>query len=98
MSKIVESRRFLGRTLGPLLKAGLPLIQNVLKSLVKIFLMPLGLTATALKKILNRDNKTDYFKQRHRRYHENGYTSWRYVVSKTVKSEADKKVDFLACC
>ena len=36
---------FLGRCLEPLLKTGLPLIGNVLKSLAKIVLIPLGLTA-----------------------------------------------------
>ena len=35
--------RFLGRLLGPLLKTGLPLMKNVLK----IVLIPLGLTAAA---------------------------------------------------
>ena len=36
---------FLGRLLGPLLKAGLPLIGNLLKPLAKSVLIPLGLTA-----------------------------------------------------
>ena len=35
------------RLLGPLLKTGLLLIRNVLKSLAKIVLAPLGLTAAA---------------------------------------------------
>ena len=33
LSKIVQSRRFLGRILGPLLKTGLPLMKNVTKPL-----------------------------------------------------------------
>ena len=33
LSKIVHSRRFLGRILGPLLKTGLPLMKNVTKPL-----------------------------------------------------------------
>ena len=37
----------LGRLLGPLLKTGLVLTGNVLKSLAKSVLIPLGLTATA---------------------------------------------------
>ena len=37
----------LGRVLGPLLKAGLPIIGNVLKLLAKSILIPLGLTATS---------------------------------------------------
>ena len=36
-----------GRLLGPLLKTGLPLIKNVIKSLAKNVLIPLGLTAAA---------------------------------------------------
>ena len=44
-SKMIQSGRFLGRLLGPLLKTGLPLIKNVIKPLVKSVLIPLGLTA-----------------------------------------------------
>ena len=40
-------RRFLSRLLGPSLKAGLPLIKNVLKPLTKSVLIPLGLTEAA---------------------------------------------------
>ena len=43
--KIRQSRGFLGRLLGPLLKTGLPLIGNVLKPLVKSILILLGLTS-----------------------------------------------------
>ena len=42
---MIQSGRFLGRLLGPLLKTGLPLRKNVLKPLAKSFLIPLGLTA-----------------------------------------------------
>ena len=45
--KIQQSGGFLGRLLGPLLKAGLPLIGNVLKLLAKSISIPLGLTAAA---------------------------------------------------
>ena len=48
LHKIVQSGGFLGRILGPLLKARLPLIENVLKPLAKSVLMPLGLTAAVL--------------------------------------------------
>ena len=48
MHKIGQSGGFLGRLLGPLLKTGLPSIGNVLKPLVKIVLIPSGLTAVAL--------------------------------------------------
>ena len=47
ISKIIQSGGFLGRLLGPLLKTGLPLIKNVIKSLTKSVLIPLGLTAAA---------------------------------------------------
>ena len=46
-SKIIQSGGFLGRLLGPLLKTGLSLLKNVIKSLAKSFLIPLGLTAAA---------------------------------------------------
>ena len=36
---------FLGRLLGPLLKAGLPLMKSVIQPLAKSILIPLGLTA-----------------------------------------------------
>ena len=48
ISKMIQSVGFLGRLLGPLLKTGLPLIKNVIKSLAKSVLIPLGLTAAAL--------------------------------------------------
>ena len=47
ISKIIQSGGFLGKLLGPLLKTGLPLIKNVIKSLTKSVLTPLGLTAEA---------------------------------------------------
>ena len=47
LHKIVQSRRFLGRLLGPLLKTGLSLIGNVLKQLAKSVLITLALTAAA---------------------------------------------------
>ena len=47
LSKMIQSGRFLGRLLGPLLKMGLPVIKNVIKPLAKSVLIPLGLTAAA---------------------------------------------------
>ena len=47
LSKMIQSRGFLGKLLGPLLKTGLPLISNVIKPLAKGVLIPLGLTAAA---------------------------------------------------
>ena len=45
--QIGKSGGFLGRLLQPLLKHGLPLMENVLKSLAKSILIPLGLAAAA---------------------------------------------------
>ena len=62
---MIQSGGFLGRLFGPLLKTGLPLIKNVIKSLAKSVLIPLGLTAAASaadagihKKILGSGNTT----------------------------------------
>ena len=44
---MIQSGGLLGRLLGPLLKTGLPLISNVIKSLAKSVLIPIGLTAAA---------------------------------------------------
>ena len=65
LSKMIQSRGFLSRLLGPLLKTGLPLIKNVLTPLAKSVLIPLGLTAATSatnagihKKILGSGNTT----------------------------------------
>ena len=47
LSKMIQSGGFLNRLLGPLLKAGLLLIKNVIKPLAKTVSIPLGLTAAA---------------------------------------------------
>ena len=47
LSKMIQSGWFLGRLLGPLPKAGLPLIKNVIAPLAKSVLILLGLTAAA---------------------------------------------------
>ena len=47
LSKMIQSRGFLGRLLGPLLKTGLPLMKSVIKPLAKSVLPPLGLAAAA---------------------------------------------------
>ena len=44
---MIQSGGFLGKSLGPLLKTGLPLIKNVIAPLAKSVLIPLGLTAAA---------------------------------------------------
>ena len=48
LHKIRQSGESLGRLLGPLLNAGLPLMKNPLKPLAKSVLTTLGLTVTAL--------------------------------------------------
>ena len=65
LSKMIQSGGFLGRLLGPLLKTGLRLTENVLKPLAKSDLIPLGLTVAASaaeagihKKILGSGNTT----------------------------------------
>ena len=65
LSKMIQSGGFLGKLLGPLLKAGLPLMKSVITPLGKSVLIPLGLTAAASaadagihKKILLSDNNT----------------------------------------
>ena len=45
---MIQSGGFLGKLLGPLMKTGLPLIKNVITSLPKSVLIPLGLTASVL--------------------------------------------------
>ena len=47
LSKMIQSGGFLGKLLDPLLKTGLPLINNVIKPLAKSVLISLGLTAAA---------------------------------------------------
>ena len=47
LSKMIQSRGFLVRFLGQLLKTGLPLMKSVIKPLAKSVLIPLGLTTAA---------------------------------------------------
>ena len=44
---MIQSRGFLGRLFGPLLKTGEKMMKNVIQPLAKSVLTPLGLTATA---------------------------------------------------
>ena len=44
LSKMIQSQGFIGRLVGQLLKTGLPLIKNLIKTLGKSVLIPLGLT------------------------------------------------------
>ena len=47
ISKMIQSRGFLGRIIGQLLKTGLLLMKNAIKLLAKSVLIPSGLTAAA---------------------------------------------------
>ena len=47
MHKLGQSEGFSGRLLRPLIKNGLSLMKNLLKTLAKIVSIPLGLTAAA---------------------------------------------------
>ena len=47
LSKMIQSGGFLGKLLGPLLKTGLLLTKNVITTLAKCVLIPLGLTTAA---------------------------------------------------
>ena len=69
LSKMIQSGGCLGRLLGPLLKAGLPLMKNAIKPLAKSIVIPLGLTAAVSaenagihKKILESGNRTTLIK------------------------------------
>ena len=62
---MIQSGGYFGRLLGPLLRAGLPLMKSVIKPLAKSLLVPLGLTAAAsaahagiYKKILGSGHNT----------------------------------------
>ena len=47
ISKIIQSGGFLGRLLGPLLKNGLPLRENVMKPLAKSVLIPFRINCSS---------------------------------------------------
>ena len=51
MHKIGQSWEFLGGLLGPLLKSGLPLVENALEPLAKSILIPLGLIAASATEV-----------------------------------------------
>ena len=66
LSKMIQSGGFLGKLLGPLLKAGLSLMKNGITQLAKSVLLPLGLTAADAgihkKNIRIRKYYTNYIK------------------------------------
>ena len=78
LSKMVQFGRFLGKLLGSLTKTGLLLIRNVLKTIAKCVLVPLGLSAVASatccyskENVRVEDDCTDNLKWRNEWYYEN---------------------------
>ena len=61
--KTIQSRRFLGKLFGPLLKIGLPKIKNVIKALAKSVLIPSRLTAGAFPADAGNQKKKKRFVQ-----------------------------------
>ena len=68
LSKMVQSGRFLGRLLGPLMRVGLPFLKNVLTALAKGVLIPLEQWQQMQ---LFKKNYTNNLKRRNEKYHEN---------------------------
>ena len=82
LSKTVKTGESLGTVLGPLPKAGLPLMKKVLKPLAKSVLIPLGLTEAAsaadagiYKKSQDQENNINNVKRRNKRHYENSQVS-----------------------
>ena len=62
ISKILQLGGVLGRLLGALVKAGLPLMENAIKALAKSVLIPLGLTTTASAADAGLQTKNSWFR------------------------------------
>ena len=100
MHKIEQSLGSLGKPLGPLLKTGLPIMENVLKLLAKNVLIPSRLTAAAsaaeaaihkkcLERCYNINNlkwRNEYYKKKVKSMEKSGLLTTR--VSERVKNEA----------
>ena len=112
ISKMIQSGGFLGRLFGPLLKTGLALIRNVIQSLARSVLIPLGLTAPAsaadpgihknvlgsgtITLIISNDEMEHVIKIV-KSLQDSGLLL--KGVSETVQNEAEeKREDFLLCC
>ena len=106
--KTGQSGGYLGKLLGPLLKTGLAVLQNILKPLAKSVLIPLGLTAAsttnvAIHKKMFRSSKTTLIKSNEeindimkivKPFEESALLI--NGVSHTIKNEAkEQKVGFL---
>ena len=68
LSKMIQSGGFFGRLLGTLIKPGLPLINNVIKPLAKIVLIPLGVTASASAADAGIHKKSQDLEKQHQLY------------------------------
>ena len=68
LSKVIRSRGFLGKLLGPLLKTGLSLIKSVIKPLAKSVLIPLGLTQQHQQQMQEYTRNTRTWKQYNTNY------------------------------
>ena len=104
LSKMIQSRGFFGRLLGPLRKTGLPLIKNVIKPLVKSVLIPLGLTAAASaadagihKKILGSGNTTLIISNNEKEDIEDSGLLLKGATETVQMNKKNKKGDFLVC-
>ena len=58
---MIQSGGFLSRLLGPLLKTGLPLIKNVIKTLAESVVIPLGLTVAVSAAVAGIHNVRMFF-------------------------------------
>ena len=67
LSKVINSGKFLGRIIGPLVKVGLPLVKNVPVSWYRI--------QEFMKNIRISNNCTNYVKSTYERHIESGYIS-----------------------
>ena len=97
---MIKSGGFLSR----LLKAGLPLIKNVIKPLAKRVLIPLGLTASASaadvgihKKILGSGNTTLIISNNEKEDIEDSGLLLKGATETVQMNKKNKKGDFLVC-
>ena len=62
---MIQSEKYIGRLLWPLLKTGFSLMKNVIKSFAKGVLIPLGLTAAATAADAGKHKKFQDLEQQH---------------------------------
>ena len=103
ISKIIQSVGFLGRLLGPLRKAGLSLMKNAIKPLVKDPFTPLGLTAAASAANVAIHKNLLAQKEQHQSFQiKKVKISGKYLnflkTFETIENEVkEQQVDFLIC-